>query len=287
MRDINIIRKKKGFICDMDGVIYHGNILLPGVKEFVEWLQKEKKQFLFLTNSSEHSPLELQKKLQRMGMDVSADHFYTAALATARFLDNQAPGCSAYVIGAPGLMNALYEVGITINDVDPDYVVVGETTGYNYEMIIKAAELIHKGAKLIGTNSDMTTAGEGGAIPACRALIAPLVLSTGKQPYYIGKPNPLMMRTGLKRLGVHSEDAVMIGDRMDTDIIGGIESGMETVLVLTGVSSRQNIRQFSYQPHYILNGVGEIVPGFSYEKAEEKLEEEKAAKKEAKKENKK
>ncbi len=260
MRDLDIIRKKKGFISDMDGVIYHGNTLLPGTKEFVAWLKKEKKQFLFLTNSSERSPLELRKKLQAMGLDIEEDHFYTSALATAHFLKIQAPGCSAYTIGAHGLMNALYDAGITFNDMNPEYVVVGETTGYNYEMIVKATELINKGAKLIGTNSDMTSPSDRGIIPACRALIAPIELATGKKAYFIGKPNPLMMRTGLKHLGVHSEDAVMIGDRMDTDVIGGVESGMETVLVLTGISNRENIKQFSYQPHYILNGVGDIVP---------------------------
>jgi len=248
MRDLNIIRSKKGFISDMDGVIYQGSTLIPGVKEFVNWLQKEKKQFLFLTNSSERTPLELRKKLQSMGLDVEESHFYTSALATAHFLKTQAPGCSAYIIGAHGLINALYEVGIPFNDVNPEYVVVGETTGYNYEMIIKATELINKGAKLIGTNGDMTSPSDRGVIPACRALIAPIELATGKQAYFIGKPNPLMMRTGLKKLGVHSEEAVMIGDRMDTDIIGGVESGMETVLVMSGVSNRENIQQFSYQP---------------------------------------
>ena len=197
-----------------------------------------------------------------------ADHVYRAfrlavvgyALATAHFLKTQAPGCSAYIIGAHGLINALYEVGIPFNDVNPEYVVVGETTGYNYEMIIKATELINKGAKLIGTNGDMTSPSDRGVIPACRALIAPIELATGKKAYFIGKPNPLMMRTGLKKLGVHSEEAVMIGDRMDNDITGGVESGMETVLVMSGVSNRENIQQFSYQPHYILDRVGDLVP---------------------------
>ena len=260
MRDLNIIRNKKGFISDMDGVIYHGSTLLPGVKEFVDWLKKEKKQFMFLTNASDRSPLELRQKLLGMGVDIDVSHFYTSALATAHFLKTQAPGCSAYVIGAHGLLNALYEVGIPFNDVDPDYVVVGETMGYNYEMIIKATELIHKGAKLVATNSDLTGPSDRGIIPACRALVAPIEMATGKQAYFIGKPNPLMMRTGLKKLGVHSEDAVMIGDRMDTDIVAGMETGLETVLVLTGVTNMTNIKQFSYQPHYILKGIGDLVP---------------------------
>lgn len=260
MRDISILWEKKGFISDMDGVIYHGSTLLPGVKEFVAWLRKENKQFLFLTNSSERTPLELRKKLQRLGVDIEESHFYTSALATAHFLKNQAPGCSAYVIGAPGLLNALYDVGVTFNDVNPDYVVVGETTGYNYEMIIKATELINKGAKLIGTNTDLTSPSDRGIIPACRAFVAPIEMATGKKAYFIGKPNPLMMRAGLKRLGIHSEDAVMIGDRMDTDIVAGVETGLETVLVLTGVSSKESIKKFSYQPHYVLNGIGDLVP---------------------------
>ncbi len=260
MRDISILWEKKGFISDMDGVIYHGSTLLPGVKEFVAWLRKENKQFLFLTNSSERTPLELRKKLQRLGVDIEESHFYTSALATAHFLKNQAPGCSAYVIGAPGLLNALYDVGVTFNDVNPDYVVVGETTGYNYEMIIKATELINKGAKLIGTNTDLTSPSDRGIIPACRAFVAPIEMATGKKAYFIGKPNPLMMRAGLKRLGIHSEDAVMIGDRMDTDIVAGVETGLETVLVLTGVSTKESIKKFSYQPHYVLNGIGDLVP---------------------------
>ena len=260
MRDLEIIRRKSGFISDMDGVIYHGSTLLPGVARFVEWLRKEKKQFLFLTNASDRTPLELHAKLLAMGIDIDVCHFYTSALATAQFLKTQAPGCSAYVIGAHGLLNALYDVGIPFNDVNPDYVVVGETTGYNYEMIIKATELINKGAKLIATNSDLTGPSDRGIIPACRALVAPIELATDRQAYFIGKPNPLMMRTGLKKLGVHSEDAVMIGDRMDKDIIAGIESGLETVLVLTGVTTKENMKHFSYCPHYILDGIGEIVP---------------------------
>ena len=242
----------------MDGVIYHGNCILPGVKEFVDWLYKEDKPFLFLTNSSERSPLELRQKLSRMGLDVDESHFYTSALATAKFLAEQAPGCSAYVIGAPGLVNALYDAGITMNDVNPDYVVVGETDSYNYNMIIKAVQLINKGARLVGTNPDMTGPSEMGIIPACQALVAPISLATGKTPYFVGKPNPLMMRTGLKMLNVHSADAAMIGDRMDTDIVAGMESGLMTALVLSGVSTLDNINVFSYRPSIILNGAGDI-----------------------------
>ena len=252
------LRERKGFICDMDGVIYLGNQLLPGVTEFVHWLNKNNKQFLFLTNSSERSPKELRQKLLRMGLDIGEEHFYTSALATAAFLKKQAPGCTAYVIGAPGLLNALYDVGISMNDVDPDYVVIGESATYNFEMITKAVRLVLGGARLIATNSDLTGPTEFGIAPACRSLVAPVELATGKKAYFMGKPNPLMMRTGLHLLGVHSEEAAMVGDRMDTDIIAGMESGLATVLVLSGCTSRADVDNYPYRPTYILNGVGEI-----------------------------
>ena len=256
---LELLRSKKGFICDMDGVIYHGNRLLKGVPEFVEWLQKEKKSFLFLTNSSERSPLELQQKLARMGLEIGVEHFYTSALATAKFIASQKPGASAYVIGAPGLVGALYDAGIVMNDVDPDYVIAGETNTYNYQTILKAVDLVNKGARLIATNSDLTGPSEQGIIPACRALVAPIELATGKTAYYVGKPNPLMMRTGLRILGCHSGDAVMVGDRMDTDVISGMESGMSTVLVLSGVSTEDTVKTYAYRPTIVLDGVGDIV----------------------------
>lgn len=254
------LRARKGFICDMDGVIYLGNQLLPGVAEFVNWLNENDKRFLFLTNSSERSPKELQQKLQRMGLDIGEEHFYTSALATAAFLKKQAPGCTAFVIGAPGLLNALYDVGVTMNDVDPDYVIVGETASYNYEVITKAVRLVLNGTRLIATNSDLTGPTEFGIAPACRSLVAPIELATGKKAYFMGKPNPLMMRTGLQLLGVHSEEAAMVGDRMDTDVIAGMESGLATVLVLSGCTSRTDVNDYPYRPTCILNGVGDI-PG--------------------------
>ena len=252
------LKDKKGYICDMDGVIYHGNRLLDGVQEFVTWLKKEEKSYLFLTNSSERSPLELKQKLARMGLEVEEKNFYTSALATAKFLARQSPGCSAFVIGAPGLFNALYEVGITMNDVNPDYVVVGETSNYNFESIARAVTHVRNGARLIGTNPDMTGPSENGIMPACRALIAPIELATSRPAYFVGKPNALMMRTGLRLLGVHTDEAVMIGDRMDTDILAGIETGMDTVLVLSGVTAREDIVQYPYRPTYVFDGVGDV-----------------------------
>ena len=256
---MDILRSKKGYICDMDGVIYHGERLLPGVKEFVDWLYRENKQFLFLTNASGKTPKELQVKLARMGLEVDESHFYTSALATANFIRTQAPGSSAYVIGAPGLFNALYEAGITTNGVDPDYVIVGETNNYNYESILKAVHLVQNGAKLIGTNPDLTGPIENGIAPACKALIAPIELATGHSAYFLGKPNPLMMRHGLRRLGVSTDEAAIIGDRMDTDVIAGVESGIDTVLVLSGVTTREEMSKFPYRPRYVLNGVGDVV----------------------------
>ncbi len=257
-KSLAAIRKKKAFICDMDGVIYHGNRLIPGVSAFMSFLEEENKDFLFLTNASQRSPAELQQKLARMGLSVGEEHFYTSALATAMFLESQSPGASAYVIGDPGLVKALYDVGITMNDYNPDYVVFGETSHLSYEMLEHAVLLVQKGAKLIGTNTDLTAPTEKGIIPACRALIAPVERATGKQAYFVGKPNPLMMRHALRKLGYPVEDVAIIGDRMDTDIVAGVESEIDTVLVLSGVSTEETVRSFPYRPKYILNHVGEI-----------------------------
>lgn len=256
--DLTELRKKKCFICDMDGVIYHGNRIIPHVKEFMQWLEDNGKDFLFLTNSPERSPRELAQKLGRMGLNVGEEHFYTSALATASFLKSQCPGGSVYVIGEPGLTYALYEAGFSMNDVNPDYVVFGETRSLSYEKIEKAVKLVQNGAKLIGTNSDLTGPTENGIVPACRALISPIEMTTGKSAYFVGKPNPLMMRHALKRLNCHRIEAAIIGDRMDTDIIAGIESELDTVLVLSGVSTRETPDLFPYRPKYILRDVGEI-----------------------------
>ena len=254
------IKNKLGFICDMDGVIYHGNKILDGVTDFVGWMQAADKKFVFLTNSSERTPQELSMKLERMGLHISADHFYTSAMATAEFLHSQKPDSTAYVIGEAALTKALYDQGIYMNDVNPDYVVVGETSTYSFDKITKAINLVRKGAKLIGTNPDITGPVENGICPATGALIAPIEIATGKKAYFVGKPNPLMLRHGLKKLNCHSQDIAFIGDRMDTDIIAGIESNVDTVLVLSGVTAMADISNFPYRPRYIANGVGELVP---------------------------
>lgn len=253
------LRAKRGFICDMDGVIYHGNRLLPGAKEFVAWLMENEKKFLFLTNSSERSPRELQQKLARMEINVPIEIFYTSALATASFLASQHPGGSAYVIGEAGLTNALYEAGFSMNDVNPDYVVVGDTRTYSYERIERAVYLVQKGARLIGTNPDLTGPAEGGIVPSTGSLIAPIELATNRKAYFIGKPNPLIMRHALKRLACRREETVIVGDRMDTDIISGIEAEIQPVLVLSGVTRQEDILHFPYSPYYILENVGDIV----------------------------
>lgn len=253
------IRAKKGFICDMDGVIYHGNKILDGVKEFIEWLNKENKEYLFLTNSPERTPLELSRKLSRMGLEVSEDHFYTSALATAKFIKTQMENASAYVIGEGGLMNALYDAGIYMNDVNPDYVIIGETRSYNFEKIEKAVHLVNKGARLIGANPDETGPTEAGIVPATGALIAPIEIATGKRAYFIGKPNPFIIRHAMRKLNTHSVDTVIIGDRMDTDILSGIESSIDTVLVLSGVTAKNEIDKFPYRPKYVFDGVGDIL----------------------------
>ena len=251
--------EKKGFICDMDGVIYHGNKILPGVTEFIQWLHDEKKEYLFLTNNSGYTPRELHQKLARMGVDVPEEHFYTSALATAAFLKEQSPGCSVFAIGEAVLLNARYDAGITMNDVNPDYVVVGEGRTYSLDTLTKATNLVLRGAKLVGANSDVSGPIENGIAPACRALIAPIEMATGTNAYFCGKPNPLMMRTGLRMLNCHSAEAVMVGDRMDTDVVSGLESGMSTVLVLSGVTSLDLMKTYAYRPSVVLNGVGDIV----------------------------
>jgi NagD protein len=250
---------KEGYICDMDGVIYHGNRLVDGAKEFVEWIKNNSKKFLFLTNSSAKSPKELRQKLSRMGIEVGIEDFITSAHATASFLASQNPNTGVYVIGESGLINALHDAGFYIDQVNPKYVVIGESRTYNFEQIETAVHLVLGGAKLIGTNSDLTGPSEKGIVPACRALVAPIEMATGRQAYFIGKPNPLMMRHAINKIGCKREDTLIIGDRMDTDIVAGIESGIETALVLSGITSREDLAKYPYQPNYVLDRAADII----------------------------
>ena len=252
---------QKSFILDMDGVVYTGAELIPGAKEFINRLRQGNYKFLFLTNNSYHSPPELRDRLLNMGIDVSEDCFYTSAMATASFLKVQRPnGCSAYVIGGKGVIDELEKADIQITSKNPDYVIIAETEEYDYAKIIEATLLIQEGAKFIATNPDLTGPSQRGPVPACGALVAPIEKVTGVAPYFLGKPNPVMMFLARKKLGVHSANCFMIGDRMDTDIMGGLESGMTTCLVLSGVTTPEVMNRFPYQPDYVFQNLGEINP---------------------------
>jgi len=250
----------KAFIIDMDGVINRGNSLIPGAEDFVERLKRAHCRYLFLTNNSYHTQGELKERLAKLGIDVEEENFYTSAMATASFLKHQKPECTAYVIGGNGLILELEKINVTITSKNPDYVIVGETEEYDYLRIIEATHLIQEGARFIATNPDLSGPTARGPVPACGALVAPIEKVTGISPYFIGKPNPVMMYWARRKLGVHSACSFMIGDRMDTDIIGGLEAGMTSCLVLSGVTSREMVDQFPYQPDYIYRDVGEIFP---------------------------
>lgn len=246
-------------ISDMDGVIYRGKSLVPGAQEFVDRMRAAGVSFLFLTNNSEQTPRDLVRKLERLGIHgIGEDNFITSAMATAQFVASQRPGGSAYVVGGPGLTTELYRVGYSLTETQPDYVIVGKTATFSFPMLKKAAELIDAGAKFIGTNPDMIDPVEGGTEPAAGVLLAAIAAATGKQPYVVGKPNSLMMIYARRMLGAHAEDCVMVGDRMDTDIIGGVEAGTRTCLVLSGVSSVETLDRYPYAPTFIYPSVAEI-----------------------------
>jgi NagD protein len=248
----------KSYLIDMDGVIVRGSELIPGADAFLERLHQRNIKFLILTNNPLYTPVDLQHRLQRIGVRVTADHIYTSALATAQFLKWQNPNATVFVIGESGLTTALHEAGFVLTDRDPDYVVLGETNIYSYERITQAVRMVQQGARFIATNPDPSGPGEGGLVPACGAIAALIQTATGIAPYFVGKPNPLMMRTALRYLGEHSENTIMVGDRMDTDIRVGTESGLETVLVLTGVTTREMVERFPYRPRRIVESVADL-----------------------------
>ncbi|MDR3410235.1 MAG: HAD-IIA family hydrolase [Formivibrio sp.] len=251
----------KSIISDMDGVIYRGKQLIPGAHDFVQRLLASKIPFLFLTNNAEQTPIDLKLKLEQLGINgLTEDNFITAAMATAMFLkaQNRKPTPKAFVIGGGGLMSELYNVGFSISESNPDYVIVAKSTSFGYEQLKKAVHFIDHGAKFIGTNPDMIDPVEGGYEPAAGTLLAAISAATGKKPYIVGKPNALMMTLATRKLGVHPDNAVMIGDRMDTDIVGGMEAGMTTALVLSGVTSPEIMESFPYRPDHVFNNVGEI-----------------------------
>jgi NagD protein len=248
----------KNYLIDMDGVLISGRTIIPGADGFIERLKARGAEYLVLTNNPLYTPGDLAHHLQTIGLDVPAERIFTSAMATARFLQSQKPDGTAFVIGESGLTEAVHNVGYVITDVDPDYVVLGETHAYNLELITKAIRLVAAGARFIATNPDPSGPSEGGLVPACGAMAALIEAASTVSPFYIGKPNPLMMRTALNYLDVHSENTVMVGDRMDTDVLAGVESGMETILVLTGVTYREEVARYPYQPTHIAESVAEI-----------------------------
>ncbi len=254
------LSNQKAFFIDMDGVINKGNHLIPGAAGFVEKLKAGNYKFLFITNNSYYTSEELRENLSVMGIDVGVEHFYTSAMATASFLRYQRKSFSAYVIGGKGLKKELEAVGVTLTNRRPDYVIVGETEEYDYGKIIEATFLIEEGAKFIATNPDITGPTPRGPVPACGALVAPIEKVTGVKAYFLGKPNPAMMYWARKRLKVHTMNSFMIGDRMDTDIVGGLEAGMTCCLVLSGVTTLEIMNKYPYQPDYIFNSIADIDP---------------------------
>jgi NagD protein len=242
----------------MDGVLVHEEKALPGAAEFLERLVEKQRRFLVLTNNSIYTPRDLSARLLRSGIDLPPERIWTSALATAQFLNIQRPEGTAYVIGEAGLTTALHEIGYTLTERDPDYVVLGETRTYSFEAITRAIRLIAAGAKFIATNPDPTGPSTEGLLPATGAVAAMITRAIGVVPYFVGKPNPLMMRSALREIGAHSETTVMIGDRMDTDIIAGLEAGLETVLVLTGISTIEDADRFAYRPSRIVESIAEL-----------------------------
>jgi NagD protein len=252
------MERRKSVLTDMDGVLVRGRTIIPGAREFLERLAVEGRPYLVLTNNSLYPPAILAHRLARIGLDVPPERIHTSALATAQFLHSQRPHGTAYVIGEDGLFEALEDIGYTFTDREPDYVVIGETQDYSFDRLTRAIRLIAAGARFIATNPDVSGPSEDGLVPATGAVTALIERAIGVAPYFIGKPNPLMIRTALRRLGEHSEHTIMVGDRMDTDILIGIESGLETVLVLTGVTSRELVARFPYQPGRIVDSVADL-----------------------------
>ncbi|MBK8051162.1 MAG: HAD family hydrolase [Anaerolineales bacterium] len=252
------MKRYKNYLMDMDGVLVRGRKAIPGAQDFIDRLRNAGVEFLVLTNNPIYTPRDLAHRLQSEGLEIPAERIFTSSIATARFLRSQLPNGKAFVLGESGLTDAIHNIGYIMTDQNPDYVVLGETHGYNYAQIAKAVKLVAAGARFVATNPDPSGPSEHGIEPACGAMAALIEKATGVAPYFVGKPNPLMMRTALNHLGAHSEETVMIGDRMDTDIVGAVSSGMDTILVMTGVTQREEITRYPYQPTYVLPSVADI-----------------------------
>jgi NagD protein len=248
------------WLTDMDGVLIHEGSMIPGADAFIRKLRDRGVPFLVLTNNSIYTPRDLRARLMATGIDLPEEAIWTSALATAKFLDSQRPGGSAYVIGEAGLTTALHEAGYTLSESDPDYVVLGETRTYSFEAITRAIRLIDGGARFIATNPDATGPSLEGALPACGSVAALITRATGVEPYFVGKPNPVMMREGLNKIKAHSESTAMIGDRMDTDVKCGIEAGLETILVMTGITQQGDIERFPYRPSRVVKSIADLIP---------------------------
>jgi NagD protein len=249
---------KRGFLIDMDGVIYRSSQLIPGAVDFVKMLQRMRIPFLFLTNNSQRTRRDVAMKLNRMGMPVDASNIFTCAMATARYLARQKPHGTAYVIGEGGLLNALHENGYAIVDKQPDYVVVGEGRTLSFEMLEAAVQMVLDGAKLIATNLDPNCPTQHGTRPGCGAIVSLIEAATGLKAFSLGKPSPVMMRAARKELGMATSETIMIGDTMDTDILGGVQMGYRTVLVLTGTTSPDDLSKFAYQPDIVVDSIADL-----------------------------
>jgi NagD protein len=247
------------WLSDMDGVLVHEGHPVPGADEFVRRLRESGKRFLVLTNNSIYTPRDLAVRLRAVGLDIPAESIWTSALATAKFLAGQRPGGSAYVIGEAGLTTALHEAGYVLTDIEPDYVVLGETRTYSFTQITRAIRLIEGGARFIATNPDPVGPSTEGSLPACGAVAAMITKATGVEPYFVGKPNPMMMRSALRAIDGHSESTAMIGDRMDTDIVSGMEAGLHTILVLSGVMAKDQIDRYPFRPSQVVDSVADLI----------------------------
>jgi NagD protein len=247
------------WLTDMDGVLVHEDKALPGAVDFLARLAERDRRFLVLTNNSIYTPRDLSARLARAGLQVPEEFIWTSALATADFLAEQHPGGSAYVIGEAGLTTALHEIGYVLTDTDPDYVVLGETRTYSFEAITQAIRLISTGARFIATNPDVTGPTPDGPLPATGSVAALITKATGVEPYFVGKPNPMMFRSAMNRIHAHSESTMMVGDRMDTDVIAGIEAGLDTILVLTGSTSAEQVSRFPFRPGRVLDSISDAI----------------------------
>jgi NagD protein len=248
------------WLSDMDGVLVHEEEAIPGAADFVRRLRERELPFLLLTNNSIYTARDLQARLARGGIEVPEESIWTSALATAQFLDQQRPSGTAYVIGEAGLTTAMHGIGYVMTDQDPDYVVLGETRTYSFEAITKAIRLIQGGARFIATNPDATGPSKQGDLPATGAVAALITRATGREPYFVGKPNPMMFRSALNRIDAHSESTAMVGDRMDTDIVAGIEAGLTTYLVLTGSTRSADVDRFPFRPAHVVDSIADLVP---------------------------